>query len=127
MVNSGILTETKKDYLIERALKKILSTRTFDKVKANLEGYEPPAKLTKTSGEGAFVPDITGVKGGEKHYYELAIKNSKIKETIDKWKLLGQLAQLRRGKFYLVVPKGNLAFVRRMMSRHSLRANIIKI
>ena len=125
---SGILAETKKDYLIERALKKILATRTFDKLKANIDGHEPPAKLAKTSGGGGvFIPDIIGIKDGQKFYYELAIKNDRIQDTVNKWKLLSQLADLRSGKFYLLVPKGNMAFVRRLLSKYSLRAHIVKM
>lgn len=127
MIQSGILTEIKKDHLIKRAIKKILSTRTFDRFRANVDGYEAPARLSRASGEGAFVPDMTAYKDGEKSYFEVAIKNTKVKDTIDKWKLMSTLAKLKNGKFYLLVPKGNFAFVNRMLSKHSVHANVIKI
>lgn len=127
MTYSGILTEIKEETIVKRAIDQILSVRTFDKVKANIDGFETPSQLSKTSGEGAFVPDITGTKNGRKFYFEVAIKNRKIADTISKWKLLSQLASLRDGKFYLLVPKGNFAFVRRLLSKYSVEAQIIKM
>jgi hypothetical protein len=127
MTHPGILTEIKEDDMIRKALDEVLAKRSFDKVKANIEGFETPSAISKASGEGAFVPDITGIRKGRKSYFELAIKNGKIKETLNKWKVLSTLADLRNGKFYLLVPKGNYAFVNRMMNRDSLDAQIIKI
>ena len=124
---SGILTETKEENHIQHAIDKILTNRTFDKLRANIDGFEAPAQLAKVSGAGAYVPDITGTKNGRKYYYEVAIKNNKIKETISKWKLLSKLAKLKRGKFYLVVPKGNFAFVKRLLAKYSIKAQVIKM
>ena len=127
MTHSGILTEIKREELIREAINQVLTKKSFDKVKANIDGFETPTSFSRVEGEGAFIPDITGVQNGRKSYFELAIKNSKIKETINKWKLLSTLANLRNGKFYLIVPRGNFAFVNRMMERESLDAQIVKI
>lgn len=127
MNQPGILTETKEESLVQQAIKKISSQKKFDILKANVDGYEAPSPLTKSGSDESYVPDITAVKNGEKSYFELAIKNGKIQETISKWKLLSTLAQIKNGKFYLIVPKGNFAFTQRMMEKYSLNAQVIKL
>ena len=127
MMYSGILTETKDEKLIEEAIQKVGSMMKFDELKANIDGFETPSQYAKASGDGVFIPDITGIKNGKKNFFEVAVKNSKEKATVSKWKLLSELAQIKDGKFYLMVPKGSFAYVRRIMSEYAIRAHVIKM
>lgn len=127
MNQAGILTELKSENLIKKGIKKILGTKKFDSLKANITGFEAPSPFRKTDGDGTFVPDITATKDGEKNYYEIAVKNTNVQETVSKWKLLSQMAQIKNGKFFLLVPRGNLAFAQRTMEKYNVRADVIKI
>jgi len=127
MTHRGILTENKNKTLIRNAIKKILSKTKLDKIKANIEGFEAPSQFSKASGEGVYVPDITGLKAGEKYYYEVAIKNPEIEQTVSKWKLLSKMAEIKQGKFFLMVPRGNFAFVRRILDKYPIKAEVVKM
>ena len=127
MMHAGMLTDTKNEYLIEQALNKIGSRMKFDKIKANIDGFDTPSQYVDPSSETVYVPDITGIKSGKKNYFEVAVKNGKVKATATKWKLLSELAKIKDGKFYLMVPKGSFAFVRRMLSKYSIHAHVIKM
>lgn len=127
MNQEGILTEIKNENLIKEGIKKILGTKKFDSLRANIPGFEPPVSFSKVDGDGSFVPDITATKDGEKNYYELAIKNKNIQETVSKWKLLSQMAQIKNGKFFLIIPRGNFAFAQRTMEKYGVRAGVIKL
>ncbi len=127
MMQKGVLTDIKEEKTIRRALNKVLKLRGFEKVRANIEGFDTPSRLTKPQEDISYVPDITAVKRGGKSYFEIAVKSSRIQEIISKWRLLSELARLRHGKFYLLVPRGNYAFVRRTLDAHPIEAEVLKL
>jgi hypothetical protein len=123
----GELTDIKKEKTIQKALQNFMKLRGFEKVKANIEGFEAPARLTNRTEDISYVPDITAVKQGSKSYFEVAVKSGRIQKTLSKWRLLSELAKLRHGKFYLLVPKGNFAFVQRTLADYPIDAEVVKI
>lgn len=127
MMQKGVLTPIKKENTIRKALKNVLKFRGFDKIRANIEGFETPSRLTSASDDISYVPDITAVKDDRKSYFELAVKSKKIHATLGKWRLLSTLAKLHNGKFYLIVPKGSYAFVSRLLSKHPIEAEVVKL
>lgn len=127
MMQEGTLTDIKTETTIRKALNNFMKIRSFDKVKANIEGFETPSRLTSPSNEISFVPDITGTKQGKKSYFEIAVKSSRLKAIISKWRLLSELAKIKNGKFYLLVPRGNYAFVQRTLDKYPIEAEVIKI
>lgn len=126
MMQEAVLTEKKEETLIKKALNKVLALKGFEKIRANMEGFETPARLVRADSGDSYIPDITGLKNGTKSYFEIAVKNPKKKATVSKWKLLSQLAKLRNGKFYLLVPRGNYAFVQRLMDKYPIEAQVVK-
>jgi len=127
-MQEGILTEVKEPKLIKKAIEEVVSSKGFKNIKANVEDFEKPSKLSR-GGEDedeAFIPDITGTLRGRKSYFEIAQKNDNLQQVVTKWKLLSNLARFRKGKFFLLVPDGSYAFTQRILKKYPIEAKVIK-
>lgn len=121
-------TQEKDTELIETMIKKIVSGKGFDEVKANIEGYETPSKLQDRKNEGVFfIPDVTGVINGRTSYFELGMKTTDETSLVTKWRILSSLANFKNGKLYLAVPRGHMAFTNRLIADYQIQAEVVKI
>ncbi|CAN5222911.1 hypothetical protein BH23BAC1_BH23BAC1_26600 [soil metagenome] len=106
----------------------IIKAKGFEHIRASISDYEDPAPLTKKGTEKSFIPDITARTSQGKSYFEIVPKStSNIKNLVDKWTLLSSLAQHRNGTFFLLVPHGKLSFTNKLIEKHSISADILKI
>ncbi len=126
-MEEGILTEVKKPTLIKKVIDKVVSPRGYKKIKANVEDFNTPSKLNRERNDESFIPDITGVRNGRKSYFELALKTDKIRQVVTKWKLLSRMATFKRGKLFLIVPRGHYAFTNRILKKYPIEAKIVRI
>lgn len=121
-------TQDKETELFETMIKKIVSGKGFDEIKANIEGYDTPAKLVDRKNEGVFfIPDVTGVINGRKSYFELGMKTTDETALVTKWRILSNLAAYKNGKLYLAVPRGHMAFTNRIIADYQIKAEVVKI
>jgi hypothetical protein len=114
---------TKESYLAKAI--KWAKRKGFSDIKAVHEDFEEPTHYRRPELDKPFVPDVTGRKRGVKSYIEVATKEDNPERSISKWNLLSTLASLKGGKLYLLAPKGNKAFVERVIKRYSLTADLI--
>ncbi|MEL6140214.1 MAG: hypothetical protein AAFU67_01180 [Bacteroidota bacterium] len=129
-MEQGILTDTqeKDPDLIQALLDKVVKKKGFDEVRANVEGYETPAKIRRgKDSEEYFIPDVTGEVNGRKSYFELGMKTNDERLLVTKWRLLSSLAAYKNGKLYLAVPRGHMAFTNRILADYPIQAEIVKI
>lgn len=129
-MEEGILTEAKDEVLLRKLIDKVVLPRGYQDVRANIEGYETPAKLRRKTEDGeeeVFIPDATGVLNGRKSYFELALKSDNLQEVVTKWKLMSNLATYKDGKLFIVVPHGHLAFTNRILESYPIQAEVVKI
>lgn len=106
----------------------IIKSKGFEEIRAGISDYDNPAPLTKKGTEKSFTPDITARTSQGKSYFEIVPKSTtNIKNMIDKWTLLSCLAQHRNGTFFLLVPHGKLSFTNKLIAKHSISADILKI
>lgn len=127
-MEDGILTDAKDEVLVRKLIEQVVLPRGYQNVRANLDGYDTPAKLSRAKEDDeAFIPDATGVLNGKKSYFELAQKTDDLQEVVTKWKLLSNLASYKNGKLFLVVPHGHLAFTNRILNNYPIQAEVIKI
>lgn len=126
-MEEGILTTEKDAALIRDAIEGYVSPRGFKDIRANIENFETPARLSREEKDNAFIPDITGVLNGRKSYFEVALKTEKIRQVVTKWKLLSTIARFKRGKFILLVPSGHYAFTNRLLKKYPIEAKVVKI
>ncbi len=130
-MDTGILTEEKDVALIQQMVEEIVAPRGYKDIKANFGDYETPARLSRKNSNGedteSFIPDATGVINGRKSYFELAMKSDSQQATITKWKLMSSIAHFKRGKLYLIAPRGHYAFVDRLLKLYPINAEVLKL
>ena len=98
--------------------------RGFSDIKANTEGYEKPITYGRQQDGEAFIPDVTGKQFEQKSYFEVILKTDDVNHLTSKLKLLGQLAAVRGGQLYLMVPKGNLPFAKSLVLSSRVTAEV---
>lgn len=126
-MEEGILTSVKDEVMVRKFIEKVIVAKGYQNVRANVEGFETPSKLSRPNQEGAFIPDATATMHGRKSYFELVQKTDDLQEVITKWKLMSNLATFKEGKLFLIVPHGNLAFANRILDNYSIQAEVVKI
>ncbi|MCB0636636.1 MAG: hypothetical protein KDC54_08465 [Lewinella sp.] len=128
-MEQGILTEVKESELVRQMVEEVVSPKGYNDIKANVEDFETPARLTRQRDgeEESFIPDATGVLNGRKSYFELALKTDAIRQVVTKWQLMSSVASYKRGKLFLVVPRGHFAFTNRLLNKYPIEAEIIKM
>jgi len=125
MINKKKETKAYKD-AFEKAIQKLRSVG-FDNIKADFEGYDIPAKLVNQAAEITFIPDITAVSDGRKHYFEISQKGDPKDLLKSKWKLLETMASVRNGEFKVFAPKGHIKFTEEFVNSNNINAEIIRI
>lgn len=99
----------------------------FVDIRANVDGYEKPISYDRQQDGESFMPDVTGKQFDQKSYFEVVIKTNEVTQLVSKLKLLSQLAALRGGQLYLMVPKGNLPFAKTMVVDSRVTAEVINL
>lgn len=130
-MEQGILTDLqeKDPDMIREIVENFISRKGYNNIRANVGDYETPAKLTRRvkGEEESFIPDATATLNGRKSYFEVSLKTDNTRPVVTKWKLLSNLASMKNGKFFLLVPRGHMAFTNRILSRYPMEAEIIKL
>ncbi|MFK7926522.1 MAG: hypothetical protein AB8H47_31525 [Bacteroidia bacterium] len=125
-----MLIETRNEELYTDKLSevvKILKSQGFEKIRAGLPDYPEPSPLIRQSDEHAYIPDITAIKNGGKFYIEVAKRTPEEVKLVGKWKLLATLASMKKGELKIFVPRGELSFTRRVLTKYNIEATMIKM
>lgn len=125
MINKEKHEEIFDQYLAEAV--KSLSERGYKDIKADGPDYEQPAKLSAAGEGNSYVPDITAKWSGRKVYVEIARKTEDEQKLVTKWKLLETLAKMKDGIFKVMVPKGQWAYTKDLVSRYNLSPELEKM
>lgn len=104
-----------------------LESSGYEDIKADLQDYESPTKMTRKQDQEEFAPDITATKGGRKHYIEISEKSDKTLKVVGKWRLLSTLSQMKNGAFKLYVPHGSMKFTQDILKNYGITAQVAKI
>lgn len=126
-MESVALPMSKDDDLIKKILDSHVSRGGYSEVRANIEGFETPSALSGGKDNDKVIPDITATKRGGRWYIELVKKDGEVEKTISKWKLLSTLGKARQGGLILFAPSGHFAFAERLIKKHDIPAQIIKM
>lgn len=96
--------------------------------KVNFDGYEKPKSYHNSSTDVEVCPDLSFMSmGGAKNYSEIALKQDDEDALITRWKLLSTMANLKRGKLFLLAPRGHKMFTHRLIDAHNINAVIRSI
>lgn len=105
-----------------------LEAKGFEKIKADVEGYETP-KSFKRKGTGAIVtPDIVARKNGIKYYFEISLKSQKPVLLKSKWIFLDTMSRMKSERFKIITTRGHYKFTDHMLEDINLtNKSLIKI
>jgi hypothetical protein len=100
----------------------------FDKIKANMDGFEIPFSYERATDQLKFVPDVTGVSYSKKCFFEVTLKVLDGQEAISKLTLFNELAKMKNSRLYLMAPTGNLKYAKELAeSAHLTQAEVVRI
>ncbi len=101
--------------------------KSYRRVKSKFEDFEDPISYARKSDDKELVPHFTGEKSSGKDYIDIGLKSDNKQSKISRWRLFSTLADMKNGKFILLVPRGHKAFVNRIMKRHDINAELVNI
>ena len=116
-----------KSKFFDKALEWI-NKRNVESLKVNLEGYEIPNGFKSSRTNEPVIPDMTFLdRHGNKNYVEIAFKQENFWHELTKWKLLSSMASFKKGKLYLLTPKGHKSYITKQIEEHDVKALIFLI
>jgi len=105
-----------------------LEQRGYEDIKADIEGYETPKSYNKKGSDISITPDITAIKEGRKHYFDISLKSAKPRLLKSKWLFLNTLSTLKSHRFRLITTRGHYKFTNEMLDDINLNdKKLIKI
>lgn len=124
-------TVTKKDSKQTKYLKQaiqLLEKKGYSDIKAELPEYESPTSFTEKTSDKSFTPDLTGTKDSGKDYFQVVEGDKKnIQDVVSKWKLFSNLAKIKNGSFYLLVPYGRKKYTTELIKEYNIDAEMMKL
>ena len=115
----------------EAFLKKSIShleAHGFEKIKADIEGYDCPKSYLKKGSNTKITPDIVALKNGKKYYFEISLKSDRRLLLKSKWLFLDTLSRMNSNRFKIITTKGHYKFTDSMLEDINLTDKIpIKI
>ena len=107
---------------------KYLENLGYEKIKADIDGYETPKSYKKKGSNISITPDIVAEKTGRKHIFDLSLKSEKPRLLKSKWLFLKTLSQIKSYNFKLITLRGHYKFTEETIEDTNLNAEkLIKI
>ena len=112
-----------RERIIEAAIN-LLKTEGFNKIKANLEGFEKPVKLLSDRNVQYYYPDITACYDNAIFIFDIEL-TTKVKA--DKLKLFPDYVLENKGKFFILTPENITSAISVLLSQMNIEAEIVEI
>ncbi|WPP50011.1 hypothetical protein [Catalinimonas niigatensis] len=107
---------------------RLLEKRGYREIKAELPDYESPTSFTEKTSDKSYTPDLTGQKDLGKDYFQVVEGDKKnVQDVVSKWKLFANLAKIKNGQFYLLVPYGRKKYTTELIREHNIEAELMKL
>ena len=120
-------TEEKQSHFIEKAIT-LLEKKGYDQIKANHPGYEQPGKFIQQGTNEEFMPDLTAITLLGKDYFKVVEGDKEHEQAVvSKWKLFSNIAQIKNGQFFLLVPYGKKKYTKELVDRYNIQANLLSL
>lgn len=122
------MDNTKPELLYQKVIEWV-EKRGYSEIKANIDEFDTPSKFVrKIDGEEQdVIPDITALKHNRKAYFEIAQKVADSTLTVTKWKLLGTMAKVKKGKLFIMAPKGHKMFATKIINTYEINAELVSV
>ncbi len=120
------MTDTKEQYF-QKAID-WARTKSISELKANHEDFEPPKSFTNRITEEVVQADLSfKLNGKTKYFTDIAVKTEKVQALVTRWKLLSMMASMKRGKLFLLAPKGHKMFTQKLVEQHNINAIVYSL
>ena len=97
-----------------------LSSRGFDNIKADMDGYESPKSYIRRRTGNPATPDITATKNGRKYLFDISLKSEKPTLLKSKWVFLDTLSRMKSNRFRILTFRGHYRFTQNLLSELNL-------
>ena len=111
--------KTNNQDLLEQSVQH-LSSRGFDNIKADMEGYESPKSYIRRKTGNPITPDITATKNGRKYLFDISLKSEKPTLLKSKWVFLDTLSRMKSNRFRILTFRGHYRFTQNLLSELNL-------
>lgn len=112
-----IMTETdnsESEAFIKKSITH-LEAHGFEKIKADIEGYDRPKSFLRKGTDTKITPNIVALKNGKKYYFEISLKSERPLLLKSKWLFLDTLSRMRSDQFKIITTKGHYKFTDNML------------
>lgn len=112
-----IMTETdnsESEAFIKKSITH-LEAHGFEKIKADIEGYDRPKSFLRKGTDTKITPNIVALKNGKKYYFEISLKSERPLLLKSKWLFLDTLSRMRLDQFKIITTKGHYKFTDNML------------
>lgn len=121
------IQETKQFNFTKKAVE-LLQKKGYKDIKVDLPDFDQPTRFTEKNSEKTFAPDLTAETLIGKDYFKIVEGNKEnTQEVVSKWKLFSNLAKLKNGKFFLLVPYGKKKYATELVKEHNIDAQMLKL
>ena len=105
-----------------------LSGKLYSELKSFHTEHENPSSFNNKSTGGQVQPDISfKLNNAGQYYMEISLKTDQVQALVTKWKLLSMMASMKRGKLYLLAPKGHKMFTQKLVQDYNINAIIYSL
>lgn len=119
--------ETKLSKFTQKAVE-LLQSKGYKEIKVDLPDFEQPTRFTEKSSDKTFAPDLTGETLIGKDYFKIVEGDKEnTQEVVSKWKLFSNLAKLKNGKFFLLVPYGKKKYATELVKEYNIDAQMLNL
>ena len=119
-------TEAKYQADLETVVRS-LELKGYESIKADLPDLESPTSLKSVDKTVEYVPDVSAKKYEATSFFEISQKTPEVQRLVTKWKLLATVANIKRGKLTIYMPKGTMKFTRELVEQYQIPAILEKL
>ncbi len=121
-------TKESKHFQFRQKAVELLKRKGYKDIKADLPDFDQPTRFTEKSSDKTFAPDLTGETLMGKDYFKIVEGDKEnTQDVVSKWKLFANLAKLKNGKFFLLVPYGKKKYTTELVREHNIEAQMMKL
>lgn len=124
------MVNTKENKLFQFTQKavELLQSKGYKEIKADLPDFEHPTRFTEKNSDKTFAPDLTGETLMGKDYFKIVEGDKENRQdVVSKWKLFSNIAKLKNGRFFLLVPYGKKKYATELVKEHNIDAQMLKL
>ena len=105
-----------------------LSGKAYSELKSIHEDHDDPKTFSNQSTGAIVQPDMSfKLKNGAKYFIDISIKTDQVQKLVTKWKLLSLMASVKRGKLFLLAPKGHKMFTQKLVNDYNINAIVYSL